>query len=145
MDFVGYGKQLENNLGIGLAMQVNIPIFNKYSGKAQIQRAKLGVESAEISKEQLSQEIKANIQTAIADSKAAKSQYFATKKAFDAQKAAFENAKKQYDVGSIGSYDFLNAKLMYEQSENNLLISKYQYIFKTKIIDFYLGENLTFN
>lgn len=140
-----YYDQIKNNWGIGLAMQVNIPIYNNYSAKANIQRSKLGIESAQISKEQLVQDIKSNIQKALSDSKAAASQYFASKKTFDAQKAAFNNAKKQYDIGILGSYDYLNAKLLYEQSQNTLLISKYQYIFKTKILDFYIGENLSFN
>lgn len=140
-----YIDQIKNNWGIGLAMQISIPIYNNYSVKANIQRSKLGIESAQISKDQLVQDIKSNIQKALSDSKAASSQYFASKKTFDAQKAAFDNAKKQYDIGMLGSYDYLNAKLLFEQSQNNLLISKYQYIFRTKILDFYIGENLSFN
>jgi len=140
-----YGSQIENNLGFGVALQVSIPIYNNYSAKGMIQRAKLDLESSKISQEQVEQGLKTKVQLALAEAKGAKAQYFASKKAFDAQKAAFKNAKLQNEVGAIGSYDFLNAKLMFERSQTSLLISKYQYIFKTIILDFYLGKNISFN
>ncbi len=140
-----YVDQLKNNLGFGMALQVNIPIYNKYSSRAGLDRAKISIENQKIAKEQIAQNIKSKIQLAFADSKAAKSQYLASKKAFEAQKAAFDNAKLQYDVGGLGSYDLINAKLLFEKAQNSLLLSKYQYIFKSKILDYYLGENLSFN
>lgn len=140
----GYFNQLESNLGFGMALKVNIPIYNNYMAKSSLQRAKINTENLEISKKLIEQNIKSKIQLAFSDSQAAKSQYIAAKKAFDAQKAAFDNAKLQYDVGVIGSYDLINAKLLYEKSENSLLLAKYQYVFKSKILDFYLGENLSF-
>jgi len=139
-----YFDQLKDNAGVGLALQVRIPIYNKYAARSQIQRSKLNIESAKLSKEKVIQQVKSNIQTSLADAKSARLQYLAASKAYDAQKAAFENAKKQFDIGSLGTYDYLNAKSMFEQSENTLLISKYTYLFKTKILEFYLGENLSF-
>ncbi len=139
-----YFNQLKNNLGFGMAIQVSIPIYNKYAAKANLQKAIINIENQRIAKEQIAQDLKSKIQLAYSESKAAKSQYLAAKKAFEAQKAAFDNAKVQYELGALGSYDLINAKLMYDKAENSLLLSKYQYIFKTKILDFYSGENLDF-
>jgi len=139
-----YFDQLKDNAGLGLALQVRIPIYNKYATRAQVQRSKLNIESAKLSREKVLQDVKSNIQASLADAKAARLQYLAAKKAYDAQKAAFGNAKTQFDIGTLGTYDYLKAKSMYEQSENTLLISKYTYLFKTKILEFYLGENLSF-
>lgn len=140
-----YFNQLKNNLGFGMAIQVSIPIYNKYVAKANLQKAIINIENQRIAKEQIAQDLKSKIQLAYSESKAAKSQYLAAKKAFEAQKAAFNNAKVQYELGTLGSYDLINAKLMYDKAENSLLLSKYQYIFKVKILDFYLGKNLDFN
>ncbi len=139
-----YFNQLKNNLGFGMAIQVSIPIYNKYSAKANLQKTIINIENQKIAKEQIAQDMKTKIQLAYSESKSAKSQYLAAKKAYEAQKAAFDNAKVQYELGSLSSYDFINAKLMYDKSGNSLLLSKYQYIFKAKILDFYLGENLDF-
>lgn len=139
-----YFDQVKDNLGTGLAIQVNIPIYNRYSVKSQIQRSKLNIESAKISRERVVQDVKTNIQTALSEQKSAKQQYLASQKTFEARKRAFENSTKQYNTGTIGTYEYLNSKTLYEQAQNTLVISKYQYLFRTKILEFYLGENLSF-
>lgn len=141
----GYLNQLENNIGFGVALQVSIPIYNNFQTKSMIQRAKLDLKSSKILQEQIEQNLKTKVQLAYSDAKSARAQYLAAKKAFDAQNSAFNNAKLQNENGAIGTYDFLNAKLMFEKSQNNLLISKYQFVFKSMVLDFYLGKNLSFN
>jgi outer membrane protein len=139
-----YFDQLNNNLGLGFAVQLRIPIYDNYSSKSNIQKAKLGIEAAKLQKDQAIQDIKSKVQVALADYKAAKMQYQASEKAYSAQKNAFESTKTQFDIGLVSIYDFMNAKTLFDQAENTLLISKYNFVFKTKILDFYLGENLTF-
>ena len=139
-----YFDQLKDNAGVGLALQVSVPIYNKYAIRSQIQRSKLNIESAKLSREKIVQEVKSKIQVSLADARSARLQFLAATKTYEAQKAAFENAKKQFDIGTLGTYEYLNAKSMFEQSENTLLISKYTYLFKIKILEFYLGENLSF-
>ncbi|HHH55185.1 MAG TPA: TolC family protein, partial [Bacteroidetes bacterium] len=104
----------------------------------------LNIESAKISRERVVQDVKTNIQTALSEQKSAKQQYLASQKTFEARKRAFENSTKQYNAGTIGTYEYLNSKTLYEQAQNTLVISKYQYLFRTKILEFYLGENLSF-
>ncbi len=139
-----YYDQLKNNFGFGAALQLRVPIYDNYSTGYSIQKAKLNIESAKLQKEQTIQDIKAKIQTALADYKAAKAQYEAADKSLAAQKNAFDATKIQYEIGAAGIYDFLNAKNLFEQTQNTLLLTKYDLVFKTKILDFYLGENLDF-
>jgi len=139
-----YYDQLKNNFGFGAALQLRVPIYDNYSTGYNIQKAKLNIESAKLQKEQTVQDIKAKIQTALADYKAAKAQFDAADKSLTAQKNAFDATKIQYEIGAAGIYDFLNAKNLYEQTQNTLLLTKYDLVFKTKILDFYLGENLDF-
>lgn len=139
-----YYDQLKNNFGFGAALQLRVPIYDNYSTGYSIQKAKLNIESAKLQKEQTIQDIKAKIQTALADYKAAKAQYEAADKSLAAQKNVFDATKIQYEIGAAGIYDFLNAKNLFEQTQNTLLLTKYDLVFKTKILDFYLGENLDF-
>ncbi len=139
-----YFDQLNNNLGFGFAVQLRVPIYDNYSTRSNLQKAKMGIETAKIQKDQAIQDIKTKVQLAFADYKSAKSQYQAAEKAFDAQKNAYESTKSQYDIGLVSIYDFMNSKNLFEQARNTLLISKYDFVFRTKILDFYLGENLKF-
>jgi outer membrane protein len=139
-----YIDQLKNNLGFGFAVQLRVPIYDNYSTRSGIQKADLAIESMKLQKDQAIQNIKSKVQTAFADFKASKLQYQAAEKAFGAQKNAYESTKTQFDIGMVSIYDFMNAKTLFEQAQNTLLISKYDFVFKTKILDFYMGENLNF-
>ena len=137
-----YMSQLEDNLGIGLSLQLNIPIYSKYAYRAQIQNAKIKIESEKLSQELIVQDLKTKIQNAIADKRAAKMQYKAAGKTYEARHTAFENTKKQFESGTISSYDYINSRALLEQAQNNMTLAKYQYIFKSIILDFYLGKNI---
>ncbi len=138
-----YLDQIKNNWGVFISLQLSVPIYNNYEVKAQVQKAKLAYKSTDIAEKKLVQDLKINISKSLSELKNAQNEYFAAQKTYQAQLNAFENAKKQYDLGVIGSYEYLNEKSLYEQSQNSLLISKYQYVFKSKILDFYLGKEIT--
>lgn len=140
-----YFTQLDENVSYGVGFGLNIPIYNNYNNKGNVERAKLGIENARINNEQLKENFKIEVQQAIADAKAAKRAYQVAERNLAAQAAAFDNAQKRFDLGSINTYDYNNALNAKENADINLLIAKYDYIFKTKIIDFYLGRPLNIN
>jgi outer membrane protein len=45
---------------------------------------------------------------------------------------------------AISAFDFNTAKTRLANSQSNLLQAKYDYLFKLKVIDFYMGKPLTF-
>jgi len=57
---------------------------------------------------------------------------------------SFRIIQSQYDLGSINftEYQISNNNLV--RAKNDLLSSKYDYIFKLKVLDFYQGKELTF-
>lgn len=137
-----YFNQLSNNLGYALGLQLKIPIYDNYSTRNQIQKAKYNTELNKLNREQTILNIKSQVQSAYADYKAATVQFKAAQKSFDAQKLAYENSKKQYDLGVIAVYDYLSSENLFEQSQNNLLLAKYDFIFKSIALDFYLGKDI---
>jgi outer membrane protein len=50
----------------------------------------------------------------------------------------------KYNVGLMTAIDYLIEKNNFFQAESNLIQAKYDYIFKTKILDFYQGQAITF-
>ena len=70
--------------------------------------------------------------------------YMATEKALEAQKLSFEYAQKRFEVGMINSVDFNATKNKLANTESQLLQSKYDYLFKIKILEFYQGKSLQF-
>ena len=140
-----YIDQLDNNIGYGVGLQLKIPIYDNYNTRSQIQKSKLNIENYKLSREQIIQNIKSEVQSAHADFKSAKLQYLASKKTMEAQQLAFDNAQKQFNVGLLPSYEYLNVQNQLESAINSFIISKYDYVFKSLVLDFYLGENISFS
>lgn len=142
---ISYGNQLDENLSYGFGLGLQVPIYNNYRAKAGVERAKLNVLNSSIQVERQKNLLKTNVQQALADAQAAAKRYTAAQKSQRAQQRAFENAQKRFDLGSINSFDMVNARNLYDNAQTNLLIAKYDYLFKAKVIDFYMGRNISNN
>jgi len=139
-----YGAQLENFLSYGFGVGVNIPIYSNGVNKANVQRAQLGIENQELQKQLLIDNIKTTLQQSLADAKAAKKQYEASEKSLAAQKASLDNVTKRLEIGAANSFEWEAQQTQLENLELQRLINKYDYLFKVKVLEFYLGKQLKF-
>lgn len=139
----GYLDQLDANLGYGVGIGANIPIYDNYNTKASVQRAKINVLTTQAQNDQLLQTLRTDVQTALSNARAAKRAIKASETTVEARKASFENAEKKFNLGAINTFEYVNAKNQYDSSRINYIISKYDYLFKSKIVDFYMGKSIT--
>jgi outer membrane protein len=138
----GFGTQLEDNLGYNLALSLSIPIFNRNQSKARVERAKINVEKRKTSLIQAKQDLRTNIENAYADAKASLKQFDAALLSVEAQENALSNATERYDLGVINSFDFEQVRNRFVNAQSALINAKYNFIFKTKVLDFYAGKPL---
>ena len=138
-----YVSQLGDNFGQGIGLNLSIPIFSGFSRQIGVQRQKLNVESQMLILDRDKQQLKTDVQNAIANAKSAKKQYEAVQKTFDAQKAAFDAAEKRFQIGTANSFEFAQAKNTLDTAERDLTVSKYDYLFRLKIVEFYEGKKLS--
>lgn len=143
-DVTPYGTQLDNNFGYGFGLNLNIPIYNNYQTKASVDRAKLGILREVNTDEQIKQNLKTEIQNALASAQAARESYEASRAALEAAEIAYQNSEKRFDLGAINSYDLINARNRLDQSRVNLTISRYDYVFRILVIEYYLGSGLKY-
>lgn len=132
--------QFSDNLSYAVGISLNIPIYNNLNGRSGLQRAKLNVERANLNADQAKESLKITIGQAMADAKAAKARYEASGKTKNAQQNVYTNALKRFEAGSTNVFELTRLKTQLETSAINLLIAKYDYIFRTKVLDFYLGK-----
>jgi outer membrane protein len=140
-----YFDQLNNNFGQGIGLSLNVPIYNNGRGKLAVERANLNIMNQEIANRRIQEQLKSDINRAVADARAAKKQYEAAEKTVAAQKNAFNNTEKRYQIGAMDTFLYTQAKNNLDVSENNLIAAKYEYLFRLKVIDFYMGKNMTMN
>lgn len=137
-----FWDQFTENFGQSLGLSLNVPIYNNHRNKINMERARLGVISAELNNRQMRQQLKSDIQRAIADARAAKLSLEASRKSLEAAEAAFENAEKRFDLGAINSLEYLTARNNLDQARTNLTRARYQYLFNLKNVEFYQGKPL---
>lgn len=69
----------------------------------------------------------------------------ASEKTLQAKKQSYEYAKERHSVGLMNTFDMNQAKIQYENAENESIKTKYQYIFKIKVLEYYFGQELVKN
>ena len=78
------------------------------------------------------------IQQAYYNATAAQEKYISSDKSVDASKVAFSYAEERYGAGKSTVFEYSEAKSLAEQTQ-----AKYNFIFRTKILDFYNGTPIT--
>lgn len=141
-DFV---DQLWLNDGISYGFQLNVPIFNGFATENNVKRSKIGVKRAELQLEQNKLELENDIQQAHVDVATFGKAYDASAKTLEARKLAYDYAKERYDAGLLNAFDFGQAQARVDNAEATLIRSKYDYIFRIKILEFFYGLPLTLN
>ena len=142
---VSYLDQIDQNFGQGVGLNISIPIYQNGRVRLNVERAQLNVINAQLQQNQVRQTLKNDIQTSIANARAARKQLEAAQKTYDATKIAFENTQKRHALGAVNTLDLTTAKNNLDISENDLTVARYDYLFKLKILDFYEGKPLTLN
>lgn len=138
-----FGDQIEDNLGYNVGLSLNIPIFNGFQTKANVTRAEINKKRLELALEQQKQTLNTNVEQAFADAKAALKQYEASEKSVKLQEGAFKNAQSSYELGASTSFELEQIKSRLINAQSQFLNAKYNFVFKTKVLDFYLGKPIT--
>ncbi len=137
-------EQFSDNFNQQLSLQLSIPIFNGLTTRSNIQRSKIQKQRAEIDARQTRQTLRQVIEQAYYDAFAASKNYDASLKQVEALEESFRIASQQYNLGVINFVDYQIAENDLYQAKSDLVRNKYDFIFKTKILDFYQGKSLTF-
>lgn len=142
---VSFKDQLYINDGISYGAQVNIPIFNGFSVKNNIKRSKINVEKARVSLEQDKLALETEINQAYVNVKSSAKSYEAAEKTLEARRLAYVYSKERYDVGLMNSFDFSQAQAQVDNAESDVIRTKYDYIFRLKVLEFYFGIPMKLN
>ncbi|MEN2401936.1 TolC family protein [Flavobacterium sp. MC2016-06] len=131
--------QFSNNKGHNFGFQLNVPIFNGFSARNNVERNKVSLEKSKINLEQKSLDLQRNVYTAFTDAKGALNAYESSNVTLEARQQAYNYAKEKYDVGLMNSFDFTQAQTLLTNAQSDVIRTKYDYMFKIKILEFYFG------
>lgn len=138
-----FGDQLNDNFNQNLQLNLTIPIFNGLAARANKQRAEINLHDADLSYQQVSNQLRFDIEQAYADAKAAMNSYLAAQKAVRALEESFNYAEIRYEQKVINTVQYNDVKTQYTNAQSSMTNAKYDFVFRTKILDFYLGNPIT--
>ncbi len=131
---------MRNNIGSSFGISAAIPLFNNLRTKYRIDQARVNVKTAETDKQVIELQLKQNIEQAHANMIASFNRYKAYLEQYNNYQESFRANEIRFNTGTINSVEYLTAKNNFDRATINLGQVRYEYLFRTKILDYYQGR-----
>lgn len=136
---ISFSDQLQNNERYGFGVNMSIPVFNKFQTRTQIKNAEIQAVNQELELQNTKNALRTEIEQAYTNALAALKKYIASNKAVESMQEAFRYTEEKFNVGMVNSVEYNQAKNNLTKAASDLAQAKYDYIFRSKILDFYNG------
>ncbi|CAN5307961.1 TolC family protein [soil metagenome] len=136
-------NQFGDNFNQSIGVSLQIPIFNRFSARTSVTKAKLAYQNAELTTQLAKNNLSKTIITALLDLHAAEKKFASATQTYQSNKEAFNVITQRYNVGLVNSLDYNTSLTNYNKSQNDMIEARYEVIFRSKVIDYYLGNPIT--
>src|SRR5690606_4442886 len=133
-------SQFSDNFAQNIGLTLSIPIFNNFRTRISVAKARISYENALLSQQQAENNLNKIIHQAVLDWRAAETGLLPNEQAFESSREAFQLIKQRYDVGRANSIELNTSQTNMNPAEFELIQARYKLIFRSKVIDFYLGK-----
>ncbi len=137
-----FGKRFNDNATQYVGLTLRIPIFNGMTARYNVKNTQLNIQSAQHDLNIQKQDLRKEIQQAYADAQAAFQKYTSAQTAVGSYEESLRYTEKKYAVGLVSPVDYSVARSDYMRAQSELLQSKYEYVLRTKVLNFYTGAPL---
>jgi outer membrane protein len=139
-----FKDQIKDNFGQYVGFSLQIPIFNGFRARTAVRKAKISYMQSQTDEQLAKNNLNKVIYQAVADLKAAQSTFESTTKTFVARKESFSVIEQRYNVGLVNSLDYSTSQTNRNRAEIDMIRAKYDLLFRSKLIDYYLGRQIEF-
>ena len=137
-------NQITDNISRALSLSLQVPIFNGYQVRSNVQRSMVSNQQAVINLQDTENTLRRLVETAYNDALAASKTYQSATKQVSARDEAFRMSKQRFDNGAVNFVDYQVSENALFQAKSDLVRAKYDFIFKKKVLDFYQGKPIEF-
>ncbi|MFO7616866.1 MAG: TolC family protein [Bacteroidales bacterium] len=140
-----YQQQLFDNNYMRASVNLNIPISTRYATQTQrmISQARVNVLDSRLALEQEQKTMKEEIQQAATQARTAIARLSAAESAASSASEAYDLVKQQFEAGLVTAIDLRVSGNQLLQAETNRLQSRYELLLRSKILEVYLGREIT--
>ncbi len=137
---IPYGTQWKNNFNSNVSVGLRIPILTGNQTRALIKKAEIEQRKTEFDEMTTKTQLQHQIEQAFVNMKTAFETYQTLVQQVKDYGESFRSAEVRFNAGVITSVDYLIAKNNYDRSRINLISAKYDYVLRTRILDYYRGR-----
>ena len=138
----GFWPQFRKNGSESVGLTLSVPIFNRRATHNSILKAKIALRKQELAVTNAERELRKLIEQAWYNADAAYAKYNSAEAASASAKIAFAYEEQKAAAGRSTIFDFNDAKTRMEKAEAEAVQAKYEFVFRSKILDFYRGQPL---
>ena len=138
----GYSKQLNNNLGTFLGLYMQIPLFNGFQARNRVKLSQISLKNTQMESDKAKLQLRQNIEQAHMNMTTSYKRYAVLAEQIKNFEESFRAAAVRFENGVINSAEYLISKNNLDRTKIYLSQSKYEYIFRTKLLDYYQGKLL---
>lgn len=144
LSFDGNGnKQWYNTPTESAGISMSIPIYSRGQTKANVKKSRIALEQAQLDYEQAQLEVRQTVVQAYRDVVSAFNAYKVSQMKEDAYSKSFNAYNVQYQYGTITTVELLQQQNNYLNALNTYIQNKYSLVMKRKILDVYMGKQIT--
>ncbi|ULQ57890.1 TolC family protein [Flavihumibacter rivuli] len=139
---IAYGNQFRNNYSTNVNLTLRVPILNAMQNRNLVTRAKLDLKNATYVEQTVKTRLQQAVEQAWVNMTATYNRYNALLKQVDAFQESFRVTETRFNEGVLNSVDYLVARTNLDRANISLIIARYEYVFRTRILDYYQGKPL---
>lgn len=143
MENGNFGSQLRDNFSQYIGFSLSVPIFNRFETRNRVRSARIQQHTYYWQLEESKKNLYKEIQQAYYNAVNAETQYQSSLTADEAAQASFLLMKEKYTNGKANATEYNESRTAWMKAVSDRLQAKYDYLFRTKILDFYRGIPLT--
>lgn len=143
MENGNFGSQLRDNFSQYIGFSLSVPIFNRFETRNRVRSARIQQHTYYWQLEESKKTLYKEIQQAYYNAVNAETQYQSSLTADEAAQASFLLMKEKYTNGKANATEYNESRTAWMKAVSDRLQAKYDYLFRTKILDFYRGIPLT--
>ena len=139
-----FGKQLKNNFSQYIGVNLNVPIFNRFSTRNNIRNARISQENQQLQLDNTKKTLYKEIQQVYYNAQNAQTKEQSSREAVQSSQDAFALMQAKYENGKATITEFNEAKNNYLKAESDLVQARYEHLYQQALIAFYRGHELNF-
>lgn len=143
-DAISFWDQLQVNFSQYVGLSLSIPIFSKFSIRNRVRTANLNIHTQELALRQAENSLYKEIQQAWNSAVNARAKWDASQQALSAAEDSFTLTQAKYENGKATVTEFNESRNRLMKSRSDAVQATYEYLFQTRLVNFYRGSSLDF-